>query len=101
MDDLAALFSEVTLLAGGRVVFSGLLSELAADTDELDYRLRTSDPAAARRVAAETPALRLLPDDDVLQRDAGALWSRAWSAPVWRYASWRLSWRRSRRPSWP
>ena len=112
MDDLAALCSEVTLLAGGRVVFSGPPSELAADTDELDYRLRTSDPAAARRVAAGAPALHLLPDDDLLQRDAGALrvraavpawttWSRAWSARVWRCASWRRSWRRSRRPSWP
>ena len=47
MDDLAALCSEVTLLATGRVVFSGPVSKLAADTDELDYRLRTSDPAAA------------------------------------------------------
>jgi ABC-2 type transport system ATP-binding protein len=64
MDDLAALCSEVTLLASGRVVFSGPVSALAADTDELDYRLRTSDPAAARRVASETPELRVLSDDD-------------------------------------
>src|SRR3954454_3575113 len=78
MDDLAALCSEVTLLAGGRVVFSGPLSELTADTDELDYRLRTSDPVAAGRVAAETPGLRVLPDDDALQRhDAEALRVRA------------------------
>jgi ABC-2 type transport system ATP-binding protein len=78
MDDLAALCSEVTLLAAGRVVFSGPLSELAADADELDYRLRTSDPAAARRVAGETPRLRVLPDDDLLQRhDAEALLVRA------------------------
>src|ERR671931_1380388 len=55
MDDLAALCSEVTLLATGRVLYSGPIGELAAGTDELDYRLRTSDPAAARRVAAETP----------------------------------------------
>jgi ABC-2 type transport system ATP-binding protein len=78
MDDLAALCSEVTILATGRVVFSGPLSELAADTDELDYRLRTSDPAAARRVAAGTPELQVLRDDDVLQRhDAEALLVRA------------------------
>ena len=78
MDDLAALCSAVTLLATGRVVFSGPVSKLAADTDELDYRLRTSDPAAARRVAAETPELRVLPDDDVLRRhDAEALLVRA------------------------
>jgi ABC-2 type transport system ATP-binding protein len=63
MDDLAALCSEVTILATGRVVFSGPLSKLAADTGELDYRLRTSDPETARRVAAETPELRVLPGD--------------------------------------
>src|SRR5262249_44652586 len=78
MDELAALCSEVTLLAAGRVVFSGPVAELAADTDELDYRLHTSDPVAARRVAAETPGVRVLPDDDPLQRrDAGALLVRA------------------------
>jgi ABC-2 type transport system ATP-binding protein len=78
MDDLAALCGEVTLLATGRVVFSGPVSRLVADTDELDYRLRTSDPAAARRIAAETPELRLLPDDELLHgRDAEALLVRA------------------------
>ncbi|HEY3091148.1 MAG TPA: ATP-binding cassette domain-containing protein [Jatrophihabitantaceae bacterium] len=78
MDDLAALCSEVTILATGRVVFSGPIGKLAAETDELDYRLRTSDPAAARRVAAETPELRLLSDDDLLRRhDAEALVVRA------------------------
>jgi ABC-2 type transport system ATP-binding protein len=78
MDDLAALCSEVTLLAGGRAVFSGPLSDLAVDTDELDYRLRTSDPAAARRVAADTPRVSVLGDDDLLRRhDAEALLVRA------------------------
>jgi ABC-2 type transport system ATP-binding protein len=74
MDDLAALCSEVTILATGRVVFSGPLSELVAEGDELDYRLRPSDLAAARRVAADTPGVRVLPNDDLLQRhDAEAL----------------------------
>lgn len=68
MDDLAALCSEVTLLATGRAVFSGPVSKLAAETGELDYRLRTSDPTAARRIAADTLDLRVLPDDDLLQR---------------------------------
>jgi len=78
MDDLASLCSEVTLLAGGRVIFSGPLSQLAADTDELDYRLRSSDPAMARRVAAQTPELRVLEDDDLLRRhDTEALLVRA------------------------
>ncbi|MEU2714279.1 ABC transporter ATP-binding protein [Streptomyces sp. NPDC007205] len=59
MDDLEALCSEVTILATGRVVFSGPLSKLAAEHRELDYRLVTSDPQAARRLAAETPGLHL------------------------------------------
>ncbi|HEY4281112.1 MAG TPA: ABC transporter ATP-binding protein [Conexibacter sp.] len=78
MDDLAALCSDVTILAAGRVVFSGPLSDLAADTDALDYRLRVSDPAVGRRVADETPEVRVLPDDDLGQRhDAEALLVRA------------------------
>ncbi|MBV9606953.1 MAG: ABC transporter ATP-binding protein [Solirubrobacterales bacterium] len=82
MDDLAALCSEVTLLATGRVVFSGPVSELADDTNELDYRLRTSDPDVARRVAAEMPELRVLDDNDLLRRhDAGTLLVRA-AAPA-------------------
>jgi ABC-2 type transport system ATP-binding protein len=78
MDDLAALCSEVTLLATGRVVFSGPVSKLTAETDELDYRLHTSDPSAARRAAAEAPDVRVLPDNDPLQRhEADALLVRA------------------------
>src|SRR4051812_39686328 len=60
MDDLAALCSDVTILATGRVVFSGPVSKLAAESGELDYRLLTSDPAAAHRLAAETPGLRVV-----------------------------------------
>jgi ABC-2 type transport system ATP-binding protein len=66
MDDVAALCSEVTVLAAGRVVFSGPIGELAAGTGELDYRLRTSDPTTARRVAAEVPGLRVLSDHESL-----------------------------------
>jgi ABC-2 type transport system ATP-binding protein len=72
MDDLAALCSDVTILATGRVVFSGPLSELVADTDELDYRLRTSDAEEARRVADETPGLNVLPDAEALVVRAAA-----------------------------
>ncbi|MFC4786214.1 ABC transporter ATP-binding protein [Nocardioides sp. MAHUQ-72] len=60
MDDLAALCEEVTLLSTGRVVFSGPLRKLAAESGELDYRLVTSDAGAARRVAAGTPSLTLV-----------------------------------------
>jgi ABC-2 type transport system ATP-binding protein len=78
MDDLAALCSEVTLLATGRVVFSGPISKLVSDADELDYRLRTADPAAARRIAVDAPHVRVLEGDDPLSgRDADALLVRA------------------------
>jgi len=73
MDDLAALCSEVTLLATGRMVFSGPISKLAAESGELDYRLRTSDPAAAHRIATETSGLRVLAGDDLRRQDAETL----------------------------
>jgi ABC-2 type transport system ATP-binding protein len=57
MDDLAALCDEVTLLSTGRVVFSGPVRKLAAESGELDYRLVTSDPEGARRLAEGAPAL--------------------------------------------
>jgi len=77
MDDLASLCHEVTILATGRVVFSGPMSKLAPETDELDYRLRTSDLEAARRVAAEVAGLRMLPRDELLAHDAETLLVRA------------------------
>jgi ABC-2 type transport system ATP-binding protein len=51
MDDLAVLCSEVTLLATGRVVFSGPLAKLAAESGDLDYRIVTSDVSRAREIA--------------------------------------------------
>jgi len=62
MDDLEALCSEVTIIATGRVVFSGPLGKLATDHRELDYRLLTSDPRAARRLAADTAGVRITDD---------------------------------------
>ncbi|MFJ9559777.1 ABC transporter ATP-binding protein [Streptomyces fuscichromogenes] len=67
MDDLEALCSEVTILATGRVVFSGPLGKLAAENRELDYRLRTSDPETARRIAADTTGIRIVDDGGVRQ----------------------------------
>ena len=60
MDDVAALCSDVTLLATGRVVFTGPLAKLAAESDETDYRVHTSDAARAAVVAADTPGLRII-----------------------------------------
>ncbi|MFJ9784758.1 ABC transporter ATP-binding protein [Amycolatopsis sp. NPDC101161] len=59
MDDLEALCSEVTILATGRVVFTGPLGKLSAESGELDHRLRTSDPDKARAVVAGAPGIRL------------------------------------------
>jgi ABC-2 type transport system ATP-binding protein len=76
MDDLETLCSEVTIIATGRVVFSGPLGKLAAENRELDYRLLTSDPEAARRLAADTAGLRVL-DDAGARQDAEVLVVRA------------------------
>ncbi|WP_328584806.1 ABC transporter ATP-binding protein [Streptomyces sp. NBC_00370] len=76
MDDLEALCSEVTILATGRVVFSGPLKKLAAESRELDYRVITSDPSAARLLAAETAGVKVV-DNAVARRDTEVLVVRA------------------------
>ena len=59
MDDLASLCDEVTLLSSGRAVFTGPVGKLAAESGELDFRLLTSDPDGARRVAGGVRGLSL------------------------------------------
>jgi ABC-2 type transport system ATP-binding protein len=76
MDDLEAMCSEVTILATGRVVFSGPLGKLAVESRELDYRVRTSDPRAARRLADGMDGIRVL-DDGGTRRDTELLVVRA------------------------
>ena len=72
MDDLEALCSDITILAMGRVVFSGPLDKLADRNGELDYRLVTSDIEAARQVAAATDGIQVVdnamgrPDREVM-----------------------------------
>lgn len=73
MDDLTALCSEVTLLASGRVVFSGPVAKLAAESGRLDYRVVTSDEASARRVAAATTGLVLVSERAPFEPDDGAM----------------------------
>jgi ABC-2 type transport system ATP-binding protein len=68
MDDLEALCAEVTILATGRVVFSGPVNKLTDEDRALDYRLRASDPAAARAAAAATPGIGILDDHDAAAR---------------------------------
>jgi ABC-2 type transport system ATP-binding protein len=62
MDDVAELCSEVTIIATGRVAFSGPLDKLAGENREIDYRLLTSDADAARRVASETSGIIVVDD---------------------------------------
>jgi ABC-2 type transport system ATP-binding protein len=64
MDDLEALCSEVTILATGRVVFSGPVKKLTDDVRELDYRLRSTDADTARALAADTPGVRVVDAHD-------------------------------------
>ncbi|MFI5694537.1 ABC transporter ATP-binding protein [Kribbella sp. NPDC051586] len=65
MDDVESLCSEVTILSAGRVAFSGPISKLASETSELEYRVLTSNPAAARRIARQADGIRLRDDATV------------------------------------
>ncbi len=67
MDDVEALCSDVTILATGRVVFSGPMTKLATESRELDYRVVTSDADAAHRLAGETAGIRVVDDSGVRQ----------------------------------
>jgi len=76
MDDLVSLCSEVTILATGRVVFSGPVTKLATEVGDLDYRLVTTDQAAARRAVLDVAGLRLresAPDAVVVRGPVEAL----------------------------
>jgi ABC-2 type transport system ATP-binding protein len=78
MDDLEALCSEVTIVATGRVVFSGPLGKLSAEDRVLDYRLVTSDQEAARQLALGMPGLRVVDGADAgVRQDTGVLVVRA------------------------
>jgi len=76
MDDLAALCSAVTLLAQGRIVFSGSVAKLAAESGRLDYRVLTSDADTTRRVITGHPGLELVPDRTRLRLGEDAVVAR-------------------------
>ena len=76
MDDLAALCSAVTLLAHGRIVFSGPVAKLAAESGRLDYRVLTSDADTTRRVIAGHPGLELVADRTRLRLGEDAVVAR-------------------------
>ena len=73
MGQLAALCTEVSLLVRGRIVFSGPVAKLAAESGAVDHRLRTSNRITARRLAAETPGVSVLPADEAHPQDAETL----------------------------
>ncbi len=50
------------------MVFSGPLKKLSDENRELDYRLRASDPSAARAVAVETPGISVVEGSDAAAR---------------------------------
>jgi len=77
MDDVEALCSEVTIVATGRVVFTGPLGKLSAENRELDYRLLTSDPEAARALAATTSGIHVVDGPDHVANDTEILVVRA------------------------
>ena len=71
MDDGEALCSEVTILNTGRAVFSGPADKLSAESGELEYRLVTTDAAAARELAAATAGMHLVDGPVTGQRASG------------------------------
>jgi ABC-2 type transport system ATP-binding protein len=83
MDDVEALCSEVTIVATGRAIFSGPLSKLATENHDLDYRLVTSDPEAARELLSSRPGVRLVEEPGAGTRlEAGVLVVRAQTAAL-------------------
>jgi ABC-2 type transport system ATP-binding protein len=71
MDDVETLCSEVTILNTGRVVFSGPTDKLGAESGELEYRLVTTDLAAARELALATAGVHLVDGPVTGQRVRG------------------------------
>jgi ABC-2 type transport system ATP-binding protein len=71
MDDVEALCSEVTIVSTGRVVFSGPVDKLSAESGELDYRLVTSDSDAARQLVLATPGVHLVDESVAGARATG------------------------------
>ncbi|GAA5200429.1 ABC transporter ATP-binding protein [Rugosimonospora acidiphila] len=71
MDDIEALCSEVSILNTGRVVFSGPVDKLSAESGELDYRLVTTDAGTARELALDISGLRLVDEPAAGHRATG------------------------------
>jgi ABC-2 type transport system ATP-binding protein len=83
MDDVEALCSDVTILDAGRVVFSGPADKLSAESGELEYRLVTTDAAAARQLALATAGLHLVDGPVIGGRASGdAIVVRSAVAPL-------------------
>ena len=61
MDDLAALCNEITVLAAGRVVFSGPIAELADERGHAGLPAANLRSGAAHQIAGAMPRLCVLP----------------------------------------
>jgi ABC-2 type transport system ATP-binding protein len=73
MGELEALCSQVTILAAGRVVFSGPTAALASQTPVSAHRLRTSDQREARRLAGAVAGVRIVEDVTVPPSDGACV----------------------------
>jgi ABC-2 type transport system ATP-binding protein len=64
MSEVEELCTTLTVLDHGRVVFAGAVDELRRLAPGSDYRLRTSDDAAALALALQLPELRIATSSD-------------------------------------
>jgi ABC-2 type transport system ATP-binding protein len=64
MDEVEEICDNVTIMSHGHVSFHGSIADLRAMAPDPGHRLRTSDDEAARALAANHPAINVLPDPD-------------------------------------
>jgi len=64
MTEVDELCTAVTIINGGRVVFSGAVDDLRAHAPAMVHALRTSDDAAALAIAAHRPRLNVAANAD-------------------------------------
>jgi ABC-2 type transport system ATP-binding protein len=75
MADVEELCNRVAIINRGRILYEGSVSDLKGSLGGMTYRLRTSDPAGAQRVAAGLDLDGLSADDGELRfsADEGAV----------------------------
>ena len=73
MNDLTALCDEVTILATGRVLFTGPIEKLAVEGGPTDHRLRVDDTSRAVEVIGSMTGLTLRPAPEGLRIEPDTL----------------------------